>query len=133
MKTTCLVGLFAITTGLLLVAAGCGHSSKQSKGIEGHWSGFNARHPDYACTVNIAGNQLEYHGTDTNDWVRGTFVIREDVKPNEMDLTVAEPPKESNHRILAIYQVDGDEMTVAISSVQRPVDFATNTQNEVFS
>jgi hypothetical protein len=50
-----------------------------------------------------------------------------------MDLTVAEQPKESNHKICAIYQVEGDEMTVAISSSQRPADFAQNPQNEVFN
>jgi uncharacterized protein (TIGR03067 family) len=133
MKTTCLVKLFAMTLCLVLAGVGCGHSSKPGKGIEGHWSGFNTKRPDYACTVSITGNQLEYHGADTNDWVRGNFVIRTDVKPNEMDLTVAEQPKESNHKIFAIYQVEGDEMTVAISSSQRPADFAQNPQNEVFN
>jgi len=110
---------------------GCGHSSKQN--IQGHWSGFNAKHPDYACTVNIAGNQLEYHGADSNDWARGTFVLRKDVEPNGMDMTVLEPSKSANQMIYAIYQVNGSEMTVAISSSQRPVDFSTNTQNEVFN
>lgn len=131
MKTSCLIGVCAVTCGLLLIASGCGRSSNQS--IQGHWSGFNAKRPDYACTVSIAGDQLEYHGADTNDWVRGTFIVREDVKPKEMDLTILAPPRETNHMIFAIYQVKGADMTVAISSGQRPVDFSTNTQNEVFN
>jgi len=130
MKSTGLVKLCAVTSGLLLVAGGCGHSSKQS--IQGHWSGFNAKRPNYACTVNIAGNELEYHGADSNDWARGSFVFHDDVQPNEMELTVREPSKSSNQMIHAIYQVNGGEMTVAISSSSRPVDFSTNSQNEVF-
>jgi len=131
MKTTRLVKWCAVTSGLLLVASGCGQSSKPS--IQGHWSGFNAKRPNYACTVNIAGNELEYHGADSNDWARGSFVLHEDAQPKEMELTVREPSKSSNQVIYAIYQVSGGEMTVAISSSSRPVDFSTNSQNEVFN
>ena len=131
MKITCLIKLFAFTSGLLLVASGCGHSSKQS--IQGHWSGYNAKRSNYACTVNIAGNRLEYHGADSNDWARGPFVLHNGAQPNELDMTVLEPSKSSNQMIYAIYQVGGGEMTVAISSSSRPVDFFTNSKNEVFN
>jgi len=135
MKTTCLVGLIALTTGLLLVASGCGHSSKPGQGVDGHWSGFKTTSPDYTCTVDITGNQLEYRGADANDRMRATFILHDDAEPKQMDLTIQEPIEQSNKVILVIYQLDGDTLTVATSShgvSQRPVDFTRNPQSDVF-
>ena len=136
MKTTCLVKLFAITTCLLLAGAGCGHSSKQTipdqQSVQGQWHGYIAKRPDYKCTVKLTGNQFEYRGDETNDWSRGTFVLRENLEPKEMDLTILEPAQQANHRLFAIYQLEGDTMTVAMSSIERPADFTPNEQIEVF-
>ena len=127
-----MVKWFAAATGLLLLAAGCGHSVKESQSVQGHWSGYNTKTPGAPCTVNITGNQFEYRGADPNQWARGTFVLREDVKPKQMDLTVLEPSNQSNQVLLAIYQLEGGQMTVAMSSVQRPVDFTPKPQIEVY-
>jgi uncharacterized protein (TIGR03067 family) len=139
MKTTCLVKLSLATAVLLFVAVGCGHSSKQTistipdqQSVQGQWSGYNAKRPDYKCTVKLTGNQFEYRGAETKDWSRGTFVLRENIEPKEMDLTILEPAQQSDHKLFAIYQLDGDKMKVAMSSIQRPADFTPNEQTEVF-
>jgi len=136
MKTTCLVKLCVITAALLLVGVGCGRSSKQTvpdqQSVQGQWSGYNTKRPDSKCTVKLTGNQFEYRGVETNDWSRGTFVLRENAEPKEMDLTILEPAQQSDRRLFAIYQLDGDKMTVAMSSIQRPADFTPNEQTEVF-
>jgi uncharacterized protein (TIGR03067 family) len=138
MKTTCLLKVFAITTGLLLAGVGCGHSSKQTtatitdqQSAQGQWSGYNTKRPDSKCTVKLTGNQFEYRGAEANDWSRGTFVLRENAEPKEMDLTIPEPAQQSNQKLFAIYQLEGDKMTVAMSSIQRPADFTPNEQTEV--
>jgi uncharacterized protein (TIGR03067 family) len=136
MKTTCLVKVFATTMCLLLAGVGCGHSSKQTirdqQSVQGQWNGYKAKRPDYKCTVKLTGNQFEYRGAETNDWSRGTFILRENVEPKEMDLTILEPAQQSDNRLFAIYQLEGDKMTVAMSSIHRPADFIPNEQTEVF-
>lgn len=136
MKTILLIIVCATAAGLMLAAAGCGHSSNKTiqdqQSAQGHWNGYNANHPGDKCTVNITGNKFEYHGADPKNWSRGTFVFRGDLKPKEMDLTILEPANQSNQVLLAIYELEGDKMTVAMSSVQRPADFIPNPQIEVF-
>src|SRR5262249_19590448 len=51
----------------LLSAAGF----RQSSILEGRWKGSNTAHPGQTCTLNIAGDQIEYRGADPNDWIRG--------------------------------------------------------------
>jgi hypothetical protein len=54
------------------------------------------------------------------------------VEPKEMDLTILEPAQQSNHVLLAIYQLEANKMTVAMSGIHRPVDFTPDQQIEVF-
>ena|SRR5215471_9606121 len=129
MKTTQDKSRYAVMFVLLVTFIGCGKPSNQS--IQGHWTGSKAKDSSYSCTVSIIGNRLEYRGANSNDWARGTVVIRENMKPMEMDLTVLEPASESNHMMLAIYQIKDDKLTVAISDTMRPADFSLNGAADV--
>jgi RNA polymerase sigma factor (sigma-70 family) len=113
----------------MLAAAGSGESSKQT--LQGHWTGSNTAHPSQTCTLNISGDQIEYRGTDPNDWLRGTFVLNENAEPQQLNVTILEPAKGF---IVGIYEVKGDTATIAVAphgSSQRPVDFTPGPQVDV--
>jgi len=135
MKMKYLVILFAAITGLLLATSGCRHASKPATRLEGQWSGFKTARPDYKCTLSIKGDLIEYHGAESNDWVRGTFVLNEELEVPQMDLTIQEPADQSKKVILAIYQIDEDTLRVAAghSGSPRPSEFAPGPQTDVFN
>lgn len=114
--------------------AGCGHKAAKA-GLEGRWTGYDVARPAEQCVVTINGNQLEYRGAQSNDWVRGTFVLNEAAQPKQMDLLVQEPPQSATGKaILVIYEMQGDEMKVAVPGTpERPADFSPKPQVRIFS
>jgi RNA polymerase sigma factor (sigma-70 family) len=110
-------------------AAGSSQPSKQT--FQGHWTGSNTAHPGQTCTLNISGTQIEYRGTDQNDWLRGTFVLNENTEPQQLNVTMLEPAQSF---IVGIYEVKGDKVTIAVAphgSSQRPVDYTPGPQVDV--
>jgi uncharacterized protein (TIGR03067 family) len=126
--------LFLLASLALAGFAGCGHKAAKA-GLEGRWTGYDVARPAEPCVVTINGNQLEYRGAQSNDWVRGTFVLNEAAQPKQMDLAVQEaPPGGAGKTYLVIYEQQGDEMKVAVpGNGQRPVDFAAKPQVRVYS
>jgi len=146
MKTVAVVGVVVIlaagtTTELALKhrrpansqapldAAGSGESSQQR--LQGHWTGSNTAHYGQTCTLNISGDQIEYRGADPNDWLRGKFVLNDNSKPGQLNVTIIEP---ASSFIVGICEVKGNRLTIAVAphgSSQRPVNFTPGPQVDV--
>jgi RNA polymerase sigma factor (sigma-70 family) len=112
-----------------MLMAGFSKSANQS--LQSHWTGSNTAHPGQTCTLNISGDQIEYHGANPNDWLRGTFVLNENSDPKQINVTILEP---ANSFVFGIYQVTGDKMTIAVAqhgSSLRPVNFTPGPQVDV--
>jgi uncharacterized protein (TIGR03067 family) len=57
---------------------------------------------------------LEYHGTDPNDWLRGTFTLREDMNPKQFTgvITDCASPDYVGKPIYSIYKFDGGDLVI---------------------
>jgi uncharacterized protein (TIGR03067 family) len=128
-----------VLAGVVLAGAvGCSKQSQPARpGLDGHWTGYEVRQPAAKCTVAIKGDQLEYRGAQPLDWLRGSFVLNEQAQPRQMDLSIKEAGDVNLNDVgttaLLIYELGGDELKVAVSSLDRPTDFAGGQGIHVFS
>src|SRR5205809_3263095 len=51
--------------------------------LQGNWKGREVGGDEGAATIAISGNTLDCHGTDPNDWYKGTFTLREEGTPKQ--------------------------------------------------
>ena len=123
---------------LVMLTPGCHKPASEKTTFEGRWSGIEPGQPEAKCSLVITGTQLEYRGSQSNDWCRGTFVLNEKARPRQMDLTMRETPapQDVGMTILVIYELQGEELKVAIAppgSPQRPTRLASGEGNRFFS
>ena len=117
-----------VLSGVLLAGAvGCHrHQAGQSR-PDGRWTGFDVTQPGARCTLTITGTHLDFQGIDPSDWCRATFVLHETVQPKQMDLVLNEAaPQSAGKTVLAIYELNGDEIKIAASypgASRRPAEF----------
>jgi uncharacterized protein (TIGR03067 family) len=87
-----------------------------STAFEGSWKGRDAT-PGHEGTVSLtfSGQSLEFHGTGTDDWLKGTFTVREDTNPKQFVGTVTDcaAPENIGKKAYAIYKIEGDTLTIA--------------------
>ena len=128
-----------VLAGLVLAGVmGCSSQSEPAKrGLDGRWTGYDVEQPDAKCTLAINGNQAEYRGAQPGDWLRGSFVLNEQVQPRQMDLNIKEAGDANLNDVgttaRVIYELRGDELKVAVSSQERPTNFAGGPSIHVFS
>jgi hypothetical protein len=58
---------------------------------------------------------MEFHGTDANDWLKGTFTLREGTSPKQFVGLISEcgEPKYVGKNCYAIYKIEDGTLTVA--------------------
>jgi len=127
MKTLAILQACVLSGVLLAAAVGCHRRQAESFKPDGHWSGFDVTQPNARCTLTITGTNLDFKGINPNDWCRATFVVNERAQPKQMDLILNEAaPQSAGKTVLAIYELNGDELRIAASypgASQRPADF----------
>jgi len=128
-----------VLAGLVLAGViGCTSQSTPAKpGLDGRWTGYDMEQPEAKCTLAVKGDRLEYRGAQPDDWLRGSFVLNEQARPMQMDLSIKEGGEVNRNDVgttaLAIYELRGDELKVAVSSQERPANFAGGQGIHVFS
>jgi uncharacterized protein (TIGR03067 family) len=128
-----------VLAGLVLAGVtGCSSQSEPAKpGLNGRWTGYDVVQPNAKCTLAINGHQAEYRGTQPGDWLRGSLVLNEQAQPRQMDLSIKEAGDANLNDVgttaMVIYELRGDELTVAVSSQERPTNFAGGQSIHVFS
>jgi uncharacterized protein (TIGR03067 family) len=126
-KTTTLLGL--ILTTLLLGALGCSTLRIQDTArLQGAWQGreIGGQRPG-PCYILISGTNADYRGVDTNEWIKGTFSLREDKNPKQFICVVNACFDESciGRTINCIYQLDAGTLKLTGSEPGNP-DFPSD-------
>ncbi len=112
-----ILGLITITA--LLVATGRSAEDKDKSdpvALQGTWKGHEiGEAANNACFLIVSGKKMEYKGTDTNDWAKGTFAIKEGASPQQVDITItASPAPEAVGKIChIIYEIKDGTLKLA--------------------
>ena len=101
----------------LIFASGCSTPRKASSTVfEGSWTGHDVTPGrEGPASLLVSGHTLEFHGADANDWLKGTFTLREDANPKQLAGVIIECPAQDyvGKNFYAIYKIEGDTLTVA--------------------
>lgn len=87
-------------------------SARMQGAWTGHESGSGA---DAAAShFTIAGDAFEFHGTDANEWYKGTFTLKESANPKQILITVKECPAPDYVGKIShgIYRFDGGKLII---------------------
>ena len=119
MKRTIGILSFDIHRGVCLVASARSAEDKDksdSTALQGTWKGHEIGDAaNNTCSLIFTGKNIDYKGTDTNDWAKGTFVVKEGTTPLQVDITVtAGPaPKSVGKTSHVIYEIKDGTLTIA--------------------
>jgi uncharacterized protein (TIGR03067 family) len=66
-----------------------------SAALQGTWTGKElSADSDDACRLVVTGQNFEFHGSDPNEWYKGTFTLRENSNPKVLVAAITECPAE---------------------------------------
>lgn len=70
----------------------------------------------------FAGNTVEFHGANTQEWYQATFTLHEDTNPKQLEAFVTACPiaKYVGKTAHAIYKVDDGKLTLAANEPGNP-------------
>ena len=91
--------------------------------FQGTWNGREmGRQTEGACYFMMSGNALEFQGVNTNEWYKGTFVLREDTNPKQLVGTITEcpDPKFVGKAVYAIYRIEEGTLTLTGNAPGNP-------------
>src|SRR5207249_4760918 len=61
--------------------------------FQGTWKGQEIGGEENATAIlTVSGKNLEFHGSNPNDWYKGTFVLRKDTNPKQFIFSVSDCP-----------------------------------------
>jgi uncharacterized protein (TIGR03067 family) len=116
-RTMGILGLIFIAA--LLVATGRPADDKgkpDAAELQGTWKGHEIGDAaNGACSLIFSGKHIEYKGTDTNDWDKGTFTINESTTPQQMAIliTACPDPQYVGKTSHVIYEIKDHTLTIA--------------------
>ena len=86
-----------------------------SAALQGTWSGKElSADSDEACRLVVSGQNFEFHGSDPNEWYKGTFTLREGSSPKVLVAAITECPVEkyNGKTDYAIYRLENGTLTL---------------------
>jgi uncharacterized protein (TIGR03067 family) len=84
-----------------------------SAALQGTWAGKElSADSDDACRLVVTGQNFEFHGSDPNEWYKGTFTLRENSNPKVLVAAITECPVEKyiGKTDYAIYRLESDTL-----------------------
>src|SRR5215510_4634754 len=62
--------------------------------LQGTWKGLSKRdNPEHQVTFAISGKHFDFHDTtETNNWYKGTFTLKDDTSPRQFIAKITECP-----------------------------------------
>jgi uncharacterized protein (TIGR03067 family) len=108
--------LMIVLCSAAILASGCATTHRpDSLTLQGIWSGQEvvANTPGSSSLI-IKGTDLEFHGADANDWIKGTFSLREDTTPKQLEGVVTDCASAEyvGKTVHAIYKIEGGKLTL---------------------
>jgi hypothetical protein len=83
--------------------------------LEGSWHGrVVTPGQEGSVSITFSGQSLEFHGVKPDDWVKGTFTLREDLNPHQLVGTVTEcsAPDYVGKTSYSIYKIENGALTI---------------------
>ena len=91
--------------------------------LQGTWSGqeLGGTTPGSPSLI-VEGTKVEFHGANTQEWYRATFLIREDKTPKQLEAVISECPfpEYVGKTSRAIYRIEDGKMTLAANEPGNP-------------
>jgi uncharacterized protein (TIGR03067 family) len=87
--------------------------------FQGAWTGHDiTAGQDESASLKISGQTLDFHGADANDWVKGTFTLREETQPKQFVgiITECAAPEYVGNKMYSIYQLKDGVLTITGSA-----------------
>jgi hypothetical protein len=113
MKTMLLIPLSIA----VILASGCSTPSKRNSTVfEGSWTGHEVTPGrEGPASLLVSGHTLEFHGAGPNDWLRGTFTLRDDTNPKQCVGIVTECPQADyvGKNFYSIFKIENGTLTVS--------------------
>ena len=98
--------------------------------MQGTWRGRSLRdNPEHQVLFVIAGKHFDFHDeTETNNWYKGTFTLKEDAAPRQFIAKITECPfpQYVGKTSLAIYKIEEGTLTITANEPGKeslPEDF----------
>jgi len=98
--------------------------------MQGTWKGKSVRdNPEHQVTFVISGKGFEFHDeTETNNWYKGTYTLKEDTTPKQFIAKITDCPFAQYVRktSIAIYKIENGILTITANEPgkeQIPADF----------
>ncbi|HSU57038.1 MAG TPA: hypothetical protein VLT36_23550 [Candidatus Dormibacteraeota bacterium] len=91
-------------------------ASVDGTAIQGTWKGRSkSDNPEHQVTFVVSGKQFDFHDqTETNNWYKGTFILKEDTSPRQFIATITECPfpEYVGKTSKAIYRIEKGALTI---------------------
>ena len=83
--------------------------------FEGHWAGHDLSAQNAPATLSVSGQSIEFHGAEADDWLKGTFTLREDTDPKQFVGVISDCANSDfiGKNCFAIYKIEDGTLTVA--------------------
>lgn len=109
--------LMPVLCAMAMLASGCATTvpKSDSAALQGTWKGQEvSRRSEGTCSLTISGNAVEFIGADTNEWYKGTFILREDADPKQLVAAITECPmaQYQGKTTYAIYRLENGTLTL---------------------
>ena len=137
--TLCAGVIFLVVTGSSAdkvgsAAAGKAPDQKAAKSdetaIQGTWKGHSKRdNPEHQVTFVVSSKHFDFRDeTETNNWYKGTFTLKEDASPRQFIATITECPfpQYVGAKSKAIYKIEKGTLTITANEPGKegvPEDF----------
>jgi uncharacterized protein (TIGR03067 family) len=112
MKTSLMILLASV---VVITSVYSEPQKSDSDTIQGQWQGTEKdAAPDQHSSLTISGKNLEFHGSDTNEWYKGTFTIHEDTNPKQFIGVIKDCPSSDciGLKVCAIYRIENGAFTI---------------------
>jgi len=100
--------------------------------MQGTWKGKSAReNPAHQVTFVVSGKNFDFRDeTDTNNWYKGTFTVKDDTTPKQFiaKITACPFPDYVGKTSRAIYKIENGTLTITANEPGKeeiPADFDT--------
>jgi uncharacterized protein (TIGR03067 family) len=98
--------------------------------MQGTWKGRSVRdNPEHQVTFVISGKNFDFRDeTETNNWYKGTFTLKDDTKPRQFIAAVTDCPfaQYVGKTSAAIYKIENGTLTITANEpgkAEVPADF----------
>jgi len=100
-------------------------TSSDQRGIQGTWKGQSKRdNPQHQVTFVVSGKHFDFRDqTETNNWYKGTFTLKEDTSPRQFIAKITECPfpQYVGATSKAIYKIEKGTLTITANEPGKEV------------